>query len=142
VIDEGFDASRALGAAARTAGVELGEITPTGHHAVTMAADRGLVHVSADREQRRFRIYLWHGERLAAAGATAEVSEVVTVTDCWRRGALLRELTEWFPFLEHTRLARAPEDGERGRGGRRGGRAGRGPQFAEVTTGCRRGRLA
>jgi hypothetical protein len=99
---------------ARRLGADLGAVTtaePQPYSAVTMPASRGPVHVFADEGRRRFRINLWHGTRPAAAGATAELSEVVGVTELWQRGAPLRELKDRFPFMEYTRSAQAFEDG-------------------------------
>jgi hypothetical protein len=102
----------ALDQAARAAGLDLGgPVASSSAGTASVAADRGDVHVRFDDQERRFHVSIYNDQHTWTAGVTSDLTEVARLADHWRRGTPLRELTAEFPFLEHTPLAQAYEDG-------------------------------
>jgi hypothetical protein len=105
----------ALEQGARAAGIDLaGAVSPGApdpDRTASVAADRGDVQVRLDDQERRFWIVISNDRHTWTAGGTPDLTDVVRLADLWRRGTGLRELTTRFPFLEHSRMAQAFEDG-------------------------------
>jgi hypothetical protein len=100
-------------------GVDVGEIRslsesgPSRYKTAKMDSERGPVVVLLGLESRIFSIsidsssatFVW------ASGGTNDLREVLGVMDYWRRGVVLRELGERFPFMTYSRLSQGYEDG-------------------------------
>lgn len=103
--------SMALIALAR--GIDLGEPQArSGWDAsAEIGTDRGKVVVSP-RTEGTFQVRILHRGFAWSQGWTNDLAEVVEVADLWRRGGLLRELHDRFPFMSWDELAQAFEDGD------------------------------
>ncbi len=105
----------AIEQAARAAGIDLGAAVsprePSPYDTASVAADRGDVQVLLDDQHPVYRIVISNTRHTWTSGTTPDLTEVARLADLWRRGTKLRDLTARFPFLEHSRMAQAYEDG-------------------------------
>ncbi|MET9397986.1 DUF6193 family natural product biosynthesis protein [Kitasatospora sp. NPDC002965] len=112
----------AMSQAARTEEIDLGEIRAEpglrgdGRFlSAEVESDRGVISVGLGAASRVFFVSIWNrgGQpRVWTEGATDDLRQVVKAADAWRRGATLRVLAERFPFMRHSAMARAFEDGD------------------------------
>lgn len=108
------DLVRRMESVASAQGVDLGELRAVSGGGVGAEADteRGRV-VVYPRERETFHVLLClHLGFTCSEGWTDDLAAVVGVADLWRRGGLLREVHDRFPFMSWDELAQAFEDGD------------------------------
>ncbi|MFG2127982.1 DUF6193 family natural product biosynthesis protein [Streptomyces sp. NPDC048751] len=107
------DLVRRMELVASAQGVDLGELRAVSGGGVGAETDteRGRM-VVYPRERETFHVLLClHLGFTCSEGWTDDLGAVVGVADLWRRGGLLREVHDRFPFMSWDELAQAFEDG-------------------------------
>ncbi|MCO5993663.1 hypothetical protein [Actinoallomurus rhizosphaericola] len=96
--------------------IELGTITtqPGAGEFITaeIGSARGTISVLLGVERRLFSVKISAETHVWATGGIDDLDSVLGVADAWRKGASLQELTDHFPFMHETALARAYENGD------------------------------
>jgi hypothetical protein len=99
-------------------GIDLGVIegatsaSSDDSNSAKLLSDRGTIMIYLGAEERRFYVSIADVQHAWAEGVTDDLPAVVGVASSWQTGVTLRELSSRFPFMEHSELAQAYEDGD------------------------------
>jgi hypothetical protein len=100
---------------ARLSSMDLDDLVATdpgwSFGSAAIVTDRGSMNVRLRTGGRRFWIEIGGRNVTWASGGTDSLKEVVHIADSWRRGVSLQDFVERFPFMEHSRMAQALEEG-------------------------------